>query len=85
MIEQRVVVVACNAEGICFFKEQTLGRGSLALESILASVILVLKLQGVTLDLKFLWTIRVQPSEAGDFVEEVGTMLGVMVGEVSCI
>ena len=50
VIEQRVVVVARKAEGICFFKEQTLGRGSLAFEAFLALDVLVLKLGGVTLD-----------------------------------
>jgi hypothetical protein len=84
VIEQRMVVVARNAEGICFFKEQSLGRGSLAFEAFLALDVLVLKLRGVTLDLKNLRTTRVQPSEAGKFEEEVGTMLGVTEGDVSC-
>ena len=52
MIEQRMVAVTCNAEGISLFNEQTLGRGSLVFEAILALDILVLKLLGMTLDLK---------------------------------
>jgi hypothetical protein len=85
MIEQRVIVVALDAEGICVFKEQTLGRGALAFEAFLAFDVLVCKLQGATLGLEFLRTTRVQPSEAGEFLEEVGTIVRVMLGDVSCI
>ena len=80
MIEQRVVVVARNAEGICFFKEQ-----ALAFEAFLALDVLGFKLQEATLGLGLLRTTRVQPSEAGEFLEEVCTMFGVTLGDVSCI
>ena len=47
----------------------------------------------LTLGVALLWTTVVQlrlleedkPSEAVDYEEEVGTMLGVMVGEFTCI
>ena len=48
MIEQRVVVVARNAEGICVFKEQTLDRGALAFEAFVAFDVLVCKWRGAT-------------------------------------
>ena len=43
MIEQCMFVVAHNTEGICFFKEQTLVRSSLAFENFLALDVFVLK------------------------------------------
>ena len=85
MIEQRVVVVARNAEGICFFKEQTLDRGALAFEAFVAFVVLVCKWRGATLGLGTLRTTRVQPSEAGEFLEVVRIILGVTLGNFSCI
>ena len=88
MIEQRVVV-SHNAEGICFFKEQTLGRGALAFEAFVALDVLgvlVYKWRGATLGLVTLWTTRVQPLEAGEFFEEVvRIILGVTLGDFSCI
>ena len=64
MIEQRVVVGARDAEGICFFKEQTLERGALAFEAFVALEVLgviAYKLRGATMDLGTLRTTRVQP------------------------
>ena len=65
MIEQRVVVVARNTEGICFYKEQTLDRGALAFEAFVALDVLVCKWRGATLGLGTLRTTGVQPSEVG--------------------
>jgi hypothetical protein len=85
MIEKRLVVVARIAEGICVFKEQTLDRGALAFEAFLAFDVLGCMLQEATLGLVTLRTTRVQPSEAGEFLEVVCTMFGVSLGDVSCI
>ena len=85
MIEQRVVVGACNAEGICFFKEQTLERGALAFEAFIALDVLEYKWRGETLGLGTLRMTRVQPSEPGAFLEEVRVILGVTLGDFSCI
>ena len=82
---QRVVVGARNAEGICFFKEQTLERGALAFEAFVALDVLVCKWRGATLGLGTLWTTRVQPLEAGEFLEEVRVIVGVTLGIFSCI
>jgi hypothetical protein len=75
VIEQRMVVVARKAEGICFFKEQWVE--ALWPLRLFGLDVLVLKLRGATLDLEILRTTRVQPSEAGEFLEEVGTIMGV--------
>ena len=84
MIEQRVVV-SHIAEGVYFFKEQTLDRGALAFEAFVALDVLVCKWQGATLGLGTLRTTRVQPSEAGEFLEVVCIILGVTLGDFSCI
>ena len=85
MIQQGVVVVACNAEGICFFKEQTLERGALAFEAFVALDVLVYKWRGANLGLETLRTTRVQPLEAGEFLKEVRVIVGVTLGDFSCI
>ena len=85
MIKQRMVVVARNAEGICFFKEQTLDRGALAFEAFVAFDVLVCNLGGATLGLGTLRMTRVQPLESGEFLEVVRIILGVTLGDFSCI